>query len=78
MAAAAIWNLSKSDEIMGGITRFLGVSDTLERMAAKGKRHYERGYYVHSQPEVPLRARVATCWHMNSNEKQKRRPAPRQ
>jgi hypothetical protein len=36
MAAAAIWNLSKYPEIMGGITRFLSVSDTLERLAAKG------------------------------------------
>ena len=36
MAAAAIWNLSKSPEILNGIGRFLSVSDTLERMASKG------------------------------------------
>mmetsp|Transcript_23768 Transcript_23768/g.53645 ORF Transcript_23768/g.53645 Transcript_23768/m.53645 type:complete len:406 (-) Transcript_23768:222-1439(-) len=36
MAAAAIWNISKNEEIMDGITRFLSVSDTLERLASKG------------------------------------------
>jgi hypothetical protein len=36
MAAAAIWNLSKNDEVMMGIERFLNVSDTLERLASKG------------------------------------------
>jgi len=36
MAAAAIWNLSKSEEILEGISRYLSVSDTLERMASKG------------------------------------------
>jgi|MDSY01.1.fsa_nt_gb hypothetical protein len=36
LAAAAIWNLSKNQEIMLGIQRFLNVSDTLERLASKG------------------------------------------